>query len=335
MGINIRCYETTGSPFCKQWQSTVHHWGVISPGNSRKRRPHKKFLYDLLSLPDMTELHLMTHRQRHTGGRYPKWCTRLAWNRYVLNSVMNYPKDYFRSCHFRWSRSEMQPFINSRIPETDQTLLTQACLQENEEVARVLIAEGADVQLQGRINYQTGGSGMMTPLACAASRGNLALVIFLHESCGAPIDTPMGSQGTALHYASMQGHTNVADYLLKKGANIEAIGDHHVTALMTACLALRNPARTYDHYENTDQGRCHYTQGPQWIYPAGSSRVDRKAADCTHTVEAPRDPNYRYDPDIQATLCPIYHPSTIHHGSNVEDQIQKHDAAQPNYGTYA
>ena len=84
-----------------------------------------------------------------------------------------------------------------------------ACCGGFLEVADFLIKAGADIEL-----------GASTPLMEAAQEGHLDLVRYLLEA-NAHVNAVTGTGDTALTYACENGHTEVADLLLKYNAKLE------------------------------------------------------------------------------------------------------------------
>ena len=72
-----------------------------------------------------------------------------------------------------------------------------------------------------------------TPLWCAASSGNLALVRLLIER-GANVNSTTKTKSTPLRAACYDGHLNIVKYLIQKGADIELANKYGHTCLMIA-----------------------------------------------------------------------------------------------------
>jgi hypothetical protein len=93
----------------------------------------------------------------------------------------------------------------------DQTLLHDAALAGDAELAAVLIRAGADPDAKEQEGH--------TPLY-RASTGEVARVLL---AAGASVDVPSGpTRGTPLHQAARRGYGSVATALLDQGANIDA-----------------------------------------------------------------------------------------------------------------
>src|SRR5262249_37061115 len=92
-----------------------------------------------------------------------------------------------------------------------QTLLHEAAMAGDVELAAVLIRSGADADAREAEGH--------TPLY-RASHGDVARVLL---AAGAPADVATGpTRGTPLHQAARRGNVSVADALLDHGATIDA-----------------------------------------------------------------------------------------------------------------
>ena len=122
--------------------------------------------------------------------------------------------------------------INSQTEETQETALTLACCGGFLEVADFLIKAGANLEL-----------GASTPLMEAAQEGHLELTKYLLES-RASVNAQSGTGDTALTYACENGHTDVADLLLKYGAELVSVLMLNyllkLSLTLICCLYLRN-----------------------------------------------------------------------------------------------
>jgi truncated hemoglobin YjbI len=104
-----------------------------------------------------------------------------------------------------------------------QTLLHEAAMVGDAELAAVLIRSGADPDAREAEGH--------TPLY-RASTGDVARVLL---TAGATVDVKSGpTQGTALHQAARHGSVSVAQALLDHGATIEAHDAKHQTPLRRA-----------------------------------------------------------------------------------------------------
>ena len=77
------------------------------------------------------------------------------------------------------------------------------------------------------------GNDEMTPLHFACSESNLSIVEYL-ISKGADIEAKDYLDKTPLHYACQKGHLKIVEYLVSKGANIEAKAILELTPLYLA-----------------------------------------------------------------------------------------------------
>ena len=113
--------------------------------------------------------------------------------------------------------------VNRRHFYTQDTLLIEAAANGHLDVVKLLIENGADVNLKGEAWYG--------PLHAAASKGHIEVVKILLEN-GA--DVNIFQQNKPLHNAAMNGHIEVAEILLAHGADINAKGTDEAAPLHTA-----------------------------------------------------------------------------------------------------
>jgi len=99
-----------------------------------------------------------------------------------------------------------------------ETALMWACLQGELDLAKRLIARGAQVNQAG-----------WTPLHYAAIAGHLSVVQYLLER-NAYIDAPSPNQSTPLMVAARQKQTTVAKYLVEAGADPSLSNEAGLTA---------------------------------------------------------------------------------------------------------
>jgi ankyrin repeat protein len=114
---------------------------------------------------------------------------------------------------------------NARGP--DGTALQVALISGYEEVVRMLLANGADINARGH--------SFGTVLYEASLTGNQKMVHFLLEK-GADINMVGGKYGTALQAAAAHGHEGVVRLLFASGANVNARSGKFDTALKAASL---------------------------------------------------------------------------------------------------
>lgn len=123
-----------------------------------------------------------------------------------------------------------------------------AVIQGNKELAEYLISKGADVNAHVNVhvsrplftsvatdgqNYDTYGETLLHEVA---RRGNLDMVKFLVEEAHAETNVLAdGWLGTPLHSAATHGHIEVAEYLIKKGLDINILTNGY-TPLHSAVL---------------------------------------------------------------------------------------------------
>src|SRR5262249_46342137 len=105
--------------------------------------------------------------------------------------------------------------VNARESSHGQSALMWAVAERHLDIARLLIANGADVRARS-----TGG---FTPLMFAARQGDLDGVKLLLAN-GADVNAIAHDGISVLHVATLRGHTVLARYLLDQGANPNANG---------------------------------------------------------------------------------------------------------------
>ncbi|UJR25974.1 hypothetical protein I4U23_007322 [Adineta vaga] len=115
--------------------------------------------------------------------------------------------------------------INRTTEEAQETALTLACAGGFLDVVKILLVNGANINL-----------GQSTPLMEASQEGHIELVPFLIEN-GANVNQTTRVGDTALGYACESGHTEVAEILLNAGAHIDDAENEGRTPLMKAARA--------------------------------------------------------------------------------------------------
>lgn len=119
--------------------------------------------------------------------------------------------------------------INATTPH-DETALMMASLQGNEEMVRLLIEKGAEINKSG-----------WSPLHYAAARGHI-LIIKLLLSKSANINAQSPNQTTPLMMAAMYGSYESVKVLLDAGADVMQRNALNLTALDFAQQANRTDA---------------------------------------------------------------------------------------------
>ncbi|KAF7351435.1 Ankyrin repeat protein [Mycena sanguinolenta] len=107
------------------------------------------------------------------------------------------------------------------------TALQVACAQDHMEVTEVLLANGADVNAEG--------TSLGTALQAASWVGNKEVVTLLLAN-GADINAKGRYFGSALQAASSHGNTDIARILLDNGAEVNQRGGNYGSALAAASL---------------------------------------------------------------------------------------------------
>ena len=110
--------------------------------------------------------------------------------------------------------------INSNAP------LSLTGIHGNVSVADLLVSSGAD------LNYK--GFGGWTPLHMAAFKGHINLVNYFVTIRGAEVEIKDDGGTTAMHCAAFKGHDNVICLLFIKDADVNAMGDEGTTPLDAA-----------------------------------------------------------------------------------------------------
>lgn len=106
------------------------------------------------------------------------------------------------------------------------TAIQMAVRDENLEIMKILIDNGADVNIGStRLKF--------TPLQIAARRGNVEMVTLLIAS-GADVNLPDHEGASALHFAVRSGENEAVDLLITNGAEVNAIDYEEYTPLHNA-----------------------------------------------------------------------------------------------------
>lgn len=105
--------------------------------------------------------------------------------------------------------------------------LTLACYRSNNEVARLLIETGCDINQK---------SSMGTPLMAAVVKGNVEIVKLLLDN-NAEVNTADSNGTTALLYATIFKNKTIASLLIKSNANPDTKDNRGNSAIDYAILA--------------------------------------------------------------------------------------------------
>ncbi|WP_422104493.1 ankyrin repeat domain-containing protein [Winogradskyella sp.] len=135
----------------------------------------------------------------------------------------------------------------------------------NLEIAKVLVANGADVKLVVQ------GDG--TPLIEAASYGRLELVKFF-VSKGADVSRSFPNQGNALIAASRDGHLNVMKYLVAQGVDINHYSPNQGNALIAAANSSNVKAVKFLVEQGMDINFISPNQGNALIAASNNGRLE-------------------------------------------------------------
>lgn len=112
--------------------------------------------------------------------------------------------------------------------KNDWTPLFTAVTKENEELIRLFLEKGADVNFGNRYNFGA-------PLHQASAIGRCDFVKLLLEN-GADVNKVSGPiRNTALFLASLKGHYDIVEVLLAKKADTSLVNNQNETPLDVAC----------------------------------------------------------------------------------------------------
>jgi ankyrin repeat protein len=127
---------------------------------------------------------------------------------------------------------QADPALIDTPDDGGRTPLHHACREGQGEVARFLLEQGADANVQNR--------HLVTPLHYAAARGDEPVTRMLLE-IGAALDVKDLDSHAPLHYAAIGGFEEVTALLIEKGADLELKDDHGRTALVLAAREMGGP----------------------------------------------------------------------------------------------
>jgi ankyrin repeat protein len=113
----------------------------------------------------------------------------------------------------------------------DSYPVTWSALNGHDNVVRILLDRGADVNAQG------GYYGNALQAACFGGHDNIVHILL---DRGADVNAQGGCYGNALQAACFGGHDNIVHILLDRGADANAQGGSYGTALQAACYGGHN-----------------------------------------------------------------------------------------------
>ncbi|CAJ1453645.1 unnamed protein product [Effrenium voratum] len=119
--------------------------------------------------------------------------------------------------------------LRCRDPDR-RTALHRACANGHEEAAKLLLAQGAQAEVEDEEGW--------TPLHSSSSRGSHQIVHLLIEA-GTDVDAVTSSGATALHFAAAKGHEEVIRTLLAARAKVNLRDRSGGTPLLRAAGAGR------------------------------------------------------------------------------------------------
>lgn len=108
------------------------------------------------------------------------------------------------------SDSPVSPAVNAK-DAAGNTQLHREVTQKNIENVKILLAQGADVNIQNNLGQ--------TPLHLSIIAGEMALAQLLVETGKADVNAYGGQAGSPLVLAEALGQQNIAQYLKSKGAS--------------------------------------------------------------------------------------------------------------------
>uniref|UniRef100_A0A915Q5P9 Sex-determining protein fem-1 n=1 Tax=Setaria digitata TaxID=48799 RepID=A0A915Q5P9_9BILA len=105
------------------------------------------------------------------------------------------------------------------------------------------LEKGADISVTGTVSFDGEIIRQFLPgapaLWAAAAAGHLEIVRYLVEEIGADINQTTQSNSSPLRGACYDGHYEIVEYLVEKGADIELANRHGHTPLMIAAFKMR------------------------------------------------------------------------------------------------
>jgi ankyrin repeat protein len=198
--------------------------------------------------PDLIDLVMRNSPcQRNQNGRYgnPIFAAIVKDSRQAFEALTKIDRQMQNySCEFPYPNKEISSFlvkhgkpeliyrflsvyrvdITSTL-ETGETMLSWASLRGHEQIVKLLLDKGADINAQG---------GPYSNALQAASEGGYEQVVKLLLDKGADVNAQGGPHSSALQAASVGGHEQIVKLLLNKGADVNAQGGYHGNALQAA-----------------------------------------------------------------------------------------------------
>jgi ankyrin repeat protein len=104
-------------------------------------------------------------------------------------------------------------FLINNVDLDSNTPLHLATLNKQVTIVRLLLSQGSDPKALNSIGW--------TSISCAAKSGDFeSLIAILESSSSVDIDATDNNNTTPLHLAAREGHCEILDYLLEKGADV-------------------------------------------------------------------------------------------------------------------
>jgi len=160
------------------------------------------------------------------------WIDRLGYK--ILYAISTPETHLSVACAFGFSKilkyhelSIIELNQRRKLGEYEYTFLLIAAEEGHDQLIRLLLDRGAEVNAQG---------GAFGNALQAASRGGHEKVIQVLLDRGAKVNAQGGLYDNALQAASAHGHEQIVQVLLDRGAKINAQGGHYDNALQAASL---------------------------------------------------------------------------------------------------
>ena len=135
--------------------------------------------------------------------------------------------------------SLVEEIVNHHTDEDGQstTPLIIAAMRGHEEVVKMLLDFGAQINQRGAVIVEGDSRGGATALWCESLNGGHYNIIKLLVEHGADINQPTDNGSTPLRPPCLNGNFEIVRYLIEHGANVNAATNNKQTCLMVASLA--------------------------------------------------------------------------------------------------
>ena len=159
-----------------------------------------------------------------------------SYKKEVESRGVVYSRDSFQTEIIAGNKETVELFIkaginvNDRDPVSGMTALMFAIAKGHDEIIKLLLDNGADV------NVDAHGTTALTG-AVAAERNIAVIKMLLDKGANVNYIANPESGMTALMFAAFKGHADIVKILLDKGADVNATGKDGMTALRMALLS--------------------------------------------------------------------------------------------------